>query len=272
MKDGTSSSSQSRDPQRTHSHGRWIALLSIAGLVLSSCVASQFVVLQPPQVPGAEFVGTESCADCHGDLVESFAGAAHAQLAGDSLGFAGNLGCEACHGPGSAHVDDGGESRSIVNPGRGAQVCAQCHLDVASDFALPHSHPVAGGDMACVDCHNPHEGHEAAFFAGNFGHAAGAADCLECHQAQRGPFAFEHEALRDGCTACHQPHGAIHDKMLLSRGPDLCLNCHFQQPTRDNQLLIGRVDHRVFVSQGTCWTAGCHEAVHGSHVNSHLRY
>jgi hypothetical protein len=26
------------------------------------------------------------------------------------------------------------------------------------------------------------------------------------------------------------------------------------------------------VQQGTCWTAGCHEAVHGSRVNSSLRY
>jgi hypothetical protein len=26
------------------------------------------------------------------------------------------------------------------------------------------------------------------------------------------------------------------------------------------------------LSQGTCWTAGCHEAVHGSRVNSSLRF
>jgi hypothetical protein len=24
--------------------------------------------------------------------------------------------------------------------------------------------------------------------------------------------------------------------------------------------------------QGTCWSAGCHEAIHGSNVNGHLRY
>jgi hypothetical protein len=24
--------------------------------------------------------------------------------------------------------------------------------------------------------------------------------------------------------------------------------------------------------QGTCWSAGCHEAIHGSQVNDHLRY
>jgi hypothetical protein len=38
------------------------------------------------------------------------------------------------------------------------------------------------------------------------------------------------------------------------------------------QLLIGGVDHTSHVRQGTCWSAGCHEAVHGSQVNSSLRY
>jgi hypothetical protein len=26
------------------------------------------------------------------------------------------------------------------------------------------------------------------------------------------------------------------------------------------------------IQQGTCWTAGCHEAVHGSRVDSSLRF
>jgi hypothetical protein len=26
------------------------------------------------------------------------------------------------------------------------------------------------------------------------------------------------------------------------------------------------------LQQGSCWTAGCHEAVHGSRVNSSLRF
>ena len=38
------------------------------------------------------------------------------------------------------------------------------------------------------------------------------------------------------------------------------------------RLLIGGRDHAPFVQRGTCWSAGCHEAVHGSHVNSSLRF
>jgi hypothetical protein len=36
--------------------------------------------------------------------------------------------------------------------------------------------------------------------------------------------------------------------------------------------LIGGFDHAGFVSRGTCWSAGCHEAVHGSQIGSSLRY
>ena len=38
------------------------------------------------------------------------------------------------------------------------------------------------------------------------------------------------------------------------------------------RLLIGGSDHTLRVQQGTCWTAGCHEAVHGSSVSPSLRF
>jgi hypothetical protein len=37
-------------------------------------------------------------------------------------------------------------------------------------------------------------------------------------------------------------------------------------------LLIGGSDHTLRLQQGTCWTAGCHEAIHGSRVSSALRF
>jgi predicted CXXCH cytochrome family protein len=85
---------------------------------------------------------------------------------------------------------------------------------------------------------------------------------------------FEHEAMREGCTACHSPHGTVNAKLLSVRDANLCLKCHFQQ-VQGNNVLIGGSVHAGGVnrlSQGTCWTAGCHEAVHGSRVNSSLRF
>jgi predicted CXXCH cytochrome family protein len=80
---------------------------------------------------------------------------------------------------------------------------------------------------------------------------------------------------RVGCGGCHDlldPPGTVNSKMLKARNQTLCLQCHYQQQTVTGQLLIGGRDHASFVQRGTCWTAGCHEAVHGSHVNSSLRF
>ena len=96
-------------------------------------------------------------------------------------------------------------------------------------------------------------------------------NCLQCHPAQRGPYVFEHEAMREGCTTCHAAHGSVNAKLLTVRDSNLCLKCHFQQ-VRNGAILIGGSDHTARLQQGTCWTAGCHEAVHGSRVNPSLRF
>jgi predicted CXXCH cytochrome family protein len=95
--------------------------------------------------------------------------------------------------------------------------------------------------------------------------------CASCHREQSKRVIFEHEALREGCTSCHQPHGSINAKMLVQPDPNLCLRCHAQVQQR-GQLFIGKVDHRTFVRRGTCWTSTCHTAVHGSNVDPYLRY
>lgn len=42
----------------------------------------------------------------------------------------GHLGCESCHGPGSAHVDSGGAKNKIVGKGRmSIKQCEKCHND-----------------------------------------------------------------------------------------------------------------------------------------------
>jgi DmsE family decaheme c-type cytochrome len=96
--------------------------------------------------------------------------------------------------------------------------------------------------------------------------------CTQCHVAQRGPFVFEHEAVREGCVSCHSPHGSVNQRMLNERNATLCLKCHFQEQKQNGRIFIGDSDHTNRLPQGTCWSAGCHEAVHGSQVNAHLRY
>lgn len=237
--------------------------------VLISCVTVNRLVMVPPEIPGATFVGSETCAECHANVTKEFPTATHARLMAHGSNSK-NIGCETCHGPGSLHNESGGARHTIINPDRSPEVCFQCHLDMKGRFNLPSAHPVMHGKMSCSDCHDPHKGHAAV--GGPFMVDSQSDVCSKCHVAQRGPFVFEHEAVREGCTTCHDPHGTPNDKMLVQRNQNLCLKCHFQQQVAPGVVVIGGRDHSAFLQRGTCWSAGCHEAVHGSHINSSLRF
>ncbi len=247
----------------------WLAGgISVAGLLVISCSSLGYTVVAPPGIPGAEFVGSEECAQCHEDITRGFKTAAHAKLLVKSENVE-VLGCESCHGPGSKHVESGGTKGTIVNMGRNPEGCMNCHLDVKAQFDLPYAHPVTSGKMSCGDCHDPHGG--PATKGGGTQLARMNETCIECHTAQAGPWIFEHEATREGCTSCHSPHGSTNQKMLTERNATLCLKCHTQTQTAPGTLLIGDRNHAGFMPRGTCWTAGCHEGVHGSNTSHHLR-
>jgi predicted CXXCH cytochrome family protein len=254
-------------------HSRWTKSTlifggaAIWGLLLVSCVTTSRTIVAPPSIPGATYVGSNKCSQCHEDVSGSFHDATHAKLVADGKNGQ-EVGCESCHGPASLHVKAGGGVGTIINPT--AETCYQCHLDKRGEFSLPNSHPIASGKMSCSDCHDPHSGDAIAESSTNL--AALNDSCLKCHTSQGGPYVFEHEASREGCTVCHNPHGTVNDKMLKTRNANLCLQCHFQQNTSTGQIMIGGRDHGSFLSRGTCWSAGCHEAVHGSHVSSSLRF
>jgi predicted CXXCH cytochrome family protein len=254
--------------------------------VISCRSVSRSVVLLP-DVPGAKYIGSKECEQCHDKLYRDFATADHARLIAEGANAL-NAGCESCHGPCSLHSESGGEvkppfsfaagrpsansfgARLAVDPLRSKEtVCFQCHADVRGQFSLPSHHPVPEGRMSCTDCHSPHKG--SIYRGGGSSLLSENESCFRCHPSQRGPFVFEHEASREGCTTCHTAHGSVNAKMLTVRDANLCMKCHFQQLT-GGQVLIGGSDHTLRVQQGTCWTAGCHEAVHGSRVSSSLRF
>jgi DmsE family decaheme c-type cytochrome len=154
-------------------------------------------------------------------------------------------------------------------------------LEVRAAFQLPHHHPVLEGKMGCADCHEPHKGIaikgaptniQQTLKAGGLAFLSRNETCFECHTQQRGPFVYEHEALRQGCTVCHSPHGSVNQRLLNERNATLCLKCHFQEQKEPGHIFIGDVDHSSFLQQGTCWSAGCHEEPHGSNVTPLLRY
>ena len=258
----------------------WIAGVSVAVMTgLISCGTLQHAIVAPPDIPGATLVGTDTCATCHAELVRDFKKTAdHSRLMAAGKN-AENTGCEGCHGPGSLHVNSGGSTKLIVNPRKDPEACFKCHLEIRSKFSLPYRHPVMEGRISCADCHDPHKG--SIRKGGSTLTLMGKNEvCFQCHTLQRGPFVYQHEATREGCTTCHDPHGSVNQKLLVARNAMLCLKCHFQVQMGANgaapalgQVSIGDSNHGTGrLAEGTCWSAGCHEAIHGSNVNQHFRY
>lgn len=262
--------------------------LSVLVAVAISCGTVHRTVVQLPMVPGAKYMGSKECEQCHDKIYRDFVSTAdHAHLLTPGPN-AMEVGCESCHGPASLHADSGGEvktpfgfasgrpeaksftaSSSAPTPRSQENLCFQCHLDVRGQFMLPSHHPVPEGKLSCSECHSPHKG--SIHIGGGASLLSENEGCIRCHPSQRGPHTFEHEAVREGCTVCHTAHGSVNAKLLTVRDSNLCLKCHFQQVS-GGQILIGGSDHTLRVQQGNCWTAGCHEAVHGSRVDSSLRF
>jgi len=213
----------------------------------------------------ATYVGTEICAQCHDKEYKEYKLSSHYRIFIKS-NKNGAEGCETCHGPGSIHVDAGGGiGVGIINPKRDPEICFTCHTDKKMQFRLPYHHPVLEGKMSCSDCHDPH-GIDVKPWTATSEDGVNEV-CFKCHTDKRGPFIWKHDALKDGCTTCHQVHGSVNDKMLKVNDYNLCLRCHavVASPT-----FYGHAGGRW--TEGTCWNAGCHPTVHGSNFNDHFRY
>jgi predicted CXXCH cytochrome family protein len=255
----------------------WKKVLIAGGLMvlMISCSSLTRTILVAPEIPGANYVGDKACYDCHTNISRSFPSSAHARVHLPNAEMVGQTGCESCHGPGSKHIAaGGGRGKFIVNPGKEPSACFQCHLQTHAEFSLPQRHPVIEGRMNCVQCHDPH-GSDILKPAGGLAMARLNESCANCHREQTRPFVFEHEALREGCTVCHSPHGSINRKMLTESDSNLCLRCHAQTQgpgVASGEIYIGQSSHTAYLRQGTCWSAGCHTAVHGSNVHPRMFY
>ena len=113
------------------------------------------------------------------------------------------------------------------------ELCYTCHPSVRAQVSMPFKHRVNEGLMDCSDCHNPHGTFAPSWKMGDRPRMVAQASvneeaCLGCHKDLRGPFVFEHTAVRvEGCETCHQPHGSANPRLL--KRPvvfTLCLECH----------------------------------------------
>ena len=93
----------------------------------------------------ARYAGASACGDCHSDVVAAREGGRHARI-----------GCEACHGPLSAHAR--GSTDAVPRRPNGRELCLSCHLaNVARPKAFPQvTIPDHGDAGPCLACHKAH--------------------------------------------------------------------------------------------------------------------
>ncbi len=129
-----------------------------------------------------------------------------------------NVACTSCH---SVHSSKSvkGQLKTAKDP----ETCFTCHKTERAKSMRTSHHPVREGKMSCSSCHNPHDGSRPKMIKGDSINEL----CYTCHTEKRGPFLFEHAAVREDCVSCHEPHGTNHPRMTLQKLPNLCWNCHF---------------------------------------------
>jgi len=202
----------------------------------------------------AEVEASATCMNCHaGQVGPHWAGSAHEFE---------ELACTDCHQIHDAQGD------AVLDSERQAGVCFDCHQRERAEFMRPHRHPVGTGGfssdaalLTCSDCHDAHGSPSVA----ELRRTTLNETCYDCHAELRGPFLWEHAPVREDCSTCHLPHGAVHDGMLRQRPPQLCQQCHLAQfhpsTVRSGTGLPPRGADPNLLGQ-SCMN--CHTAVHGS--------
>lgn len=179
----------------------------------------------------SQYVGSDTCKACHEQENESVQRGAHWRTALNKQQGPQWEGCEACHGPGKAHVDSGDASKIVrfasLSREEASQRCLQCHAlgEEHSNF-LRSEH--LKNNVGCTDCHSVHKPKvERGFLA-----EAQPQLCYDCHLDVKPQFSRPfHHRVNEGlvaCSNCHNPHGGFLTRQLRSTAAQdtVCFNCH----------------------------------------------
>lgn len=173
------------------------------------------------------YSGSDSCVECHEDTAKHFATNVHSRLRDFEVrGRA--AGCEACHGPGSKHIESNEPVDIITFKGMSAdqisKACLSCHKGEKMMEAAGNAHLL--NDVSCVNCHDVH--------GSKMKYSLKASEyklCSECHGDVKAEFGYpSHHPVKEGkitCSSCHNVHAVGNEDLATDeRLNDLCFKCH----------------------------------------------
>ncbi|TWI07222.1 DmsE family decaheme c-type cytochrome [Aerolutibacter ruishenii] len=171
------------------------------------------------------------------------------------------LSCSDCHNPMTQVAAEGLTAKQSIN-----QTCATCHNDIRQQFNRRSHMPLPEGQMACVDCHNPHGTLNASLVKTDTVNET----CYQCHAEKRGPFLFEHAPVRDNCLNCHTPHGSNQHALLVAPMPMLCQQCHSHMRHPNDLMTTQQLASGAGPNERAMGRAciSCHAQIHGSNSPS----
>jgi DmsE family decaheme c-type cytochrome len=206
-----------------------------------------FLALPAPAQDEGEYTGSEDCLVCHDDLLSAYEKTLHSKVLSEQNAFTPLMarGCEACHGPGSAHekaqeeaAEQGGEA------GRGA--------GNLTTFWAETPEAIAAENAACLSCHRggrrlywpggPHDSTDVACSSCHtvmkpvsdrqlLSHDTEVETCAQCHPMRRSElYRNAHMPVREdkmSCSSCHNSHGTISENLISEASVnDNCYSCH----------------------------------------------
>lgn len=192
------------------------------------------------------------CAECHSTAVKKNYDAATRQFA---TSFAApNVGCEACHGPGSQHVaSKGREPFPALTRANQVDQCARCHSrrsQFSDDFVngepLGNTHRVAllEDQLYHVDGQIKDEVFEYGSFVQSRMYARGVV-CSDCHEPHTATLRAPGGQV---CARCHSPdtyQSPAHTFHRAGSAGSACVSCHM--PTKTYMVIHERHDHSIRV-------------------------